>query len=505
MISPLEFVLLGGLFLIAVHYWFTTSSSVKPPPPGPPPLPIIGNLLQLRAAGLPMEEVFAKWAQIYGDVMLVTLPGRPMVILNTVRVAKDLLTKRGAIYSDRPPMILHMELAGWTRMTVGLSYGEQIRAHRRIIISMFNPKTIQKYAELQESGALQLVEALSKTPNEFVQHFSRYVANTVIQLAYGQKNSEQFLDLAHKSMESTNSLGIPSTTIVDMFPFLKHTPIWMPFVSFRKNAEKVRQIVRKAHDVPFNLVKAGLRNGTATSSLVADNLLARGGLEKVTENEEEDIKSVAASLLAAALDTTVAVLNGFVLAMVLHPKVFKKAQSEIDTVIGTSRLPSFDDMASLPYLDAVIRELHRWGGAKTLAIPHKLMQDDMYEGCLLPGGAIVIPNVYAMLRACPDPDSFLPERYIDNISLGEVPADPRDLVFGFGRRRCPGEHLANRSVYIALARMIAVFDISPEKDSYGNARPPPAEFVSGGPVRHPKPFNCLITIRSSVKDSRFSE
>ncbi|KAK0235585.1 cytochrome P450 [Armillaria nabsnona] len=435
MVSPLEFVLLGGLFLIVVHYWFTTSSSVKLLPPGPPPLPIIGNLLQLRAAGLPMEEVFTKWAQIYGNVMLVTLLGRPMAI--------------------------------------------------------------QKYAELQESGALQLVEALSKTPNEFVQHFSRYVANTVIQLAYGQKNSEHFLDLAHKSMESTNSLGIPSTTIVDMFPFLKHTPIWMPFVSFHRNAEKVRQIVRKAHDVPFNLVKAGLRNGTATSSLVADNLLARGGLEKVTENEEEDIKSVAASLLAAALNTTVAVLNGFVLAMVLHPKVFKKAQSEIDTVIGTNRLPSFDDMASLPYLDAVIRELHRWGGAKTLAIPHKLMQDDMYEGCLLPGGAIVIPNLYAMLRACPNPDRFLPERYIDNISLGEVPADLRDLVFGFGRRRCPGEHLANRSVYIALARTTLYL--------YGNARAPPAEFVSGGPVRHPKPFNCLITIRSSRKNSRFSE
>ncbi len=47
-----------------------------------------------------------------GDVMLVTLPGRPMVILNTARVAKDLLDKRGAIYSDRPPMILHMELYG---------------------------------------------------------------------------------------------------------------------------------------------------------------------------------------------------------------------------------------------------------------------------------------------------------------------------------------------------------------------------------------------------------
>ncbi len=54
-----------------------------------------------------------------------------------------------------------------------------------------------------------------------------------------------------------------------------------------------------------------------------------------------------------------AVLNGFVLAMVLYPDILKELQTELDAVVGRSRLPSFDDMDHLPYLDAVIRELHR--------------------------------------------------------------------------------------------------------------------------------------------------
>ncbi len=111
-----------------------------------------------------------------------------------------------------------------------------------------------------------------------------------------------------------------------------------------------------------------------------------------------------------------------------------------------------------------------------------------------------------MFRACPDPESFIPERYIDGTSLGDVPEDPRELAFGFGRRyvsscclavnpcelnvipysRCPGEHLANRTIFIALAQITALFDISPEQDSSGRPLLPPAEFVSGEAVRYGK-------------------
>lgn len=49
----------------------------------------------------------------------------------------------------------------------------------------------------------------------------------------------------------------------------------------------------------------------------------------------------------------------FVLAMLLHPEVQEKASTEIDAVVGLDRLPTFEDLVSLPYLQNVIRECMR--------------------------------------------------------------------------------------------------------------------------------------------------
>lgn len=49
------------------------------------------------------------------------------------------------------------------------------------------------------------------------------------------------------------------------------------------------------------------------------------------------------------------------LAMVLHPEVFKRAQQEVDSIIGRSRLPDFDDRPNMPYLDCVLTEVLRCG------------------------------------------------------------------------------------------------------------------------------------------------
>jgi cytochrome P450 len=57
--------------------------------------------------------------------------------------------------------------------------------------------------------------------------------------------------------------------------------------------------------------------------------------------------------------------------------------------------------------------------------------------------------------------------------------DPEDFVFGFGRRECPGQELANANIFISMAMSLAVFDILPVKDSNGVITPTKAEFVSG--------------------------
>jgi cytochrome P450 len=50
----------------------------------------------------------------------------------------------------------------------------------------------------------------------------------------------------------------------------------------------------------------------------------------------------------------------FILAMVLNPHIAKRAQEEIDSVVGRDRLPDFDDRLSLPYVEAIMRETMRW-------------------------------------------------------------------------------------------------------------------------------------------------
>ena len=53
-------------------------------------------------------------------------------------------------------------------------------------------------------------------------------------------------------------------------------------------------------------------------------------------------------------------LMSFTLAMVKNPRIWKRAQGEIDVAIGINRLPEYEDRPLLPYVDAIARETLRW-------------------------------------------------------------------------------------------------------------------------------------------------
>jgi len=53
-------------------------------------------------------------------------------------------------------------------------------------------------------------------------------------------------------------------------------------------------------------------------------------------------------------------MKSFLVAMLLYPDIQKKAQAELDSVIGRERLPTFEDRPNLPFIDAVCKEVLRW-------------------------------------------------------------------------------------------------------------------------------------------------
>ena len=89
------------------------------------------------------------------------------------------------------------------------------------------------------------------------------------------------------------------------------------------------------------------------------------------------------------------------LAMSLYPDVQRRAQAELDAVVGPNRLPDFEDRDTLVYINALIRETLRWQIMLPFAIPHMTVEDDEFRGRFIPAGTNILPNVWYALVFMP--------------------------------------------------------------------------------------------------------
>jgi len=208
------------------------------------------------------------------------------------------------------------------------------------------------------------------------------------------------------------------------------------------------------------------------------------------------IKEFAALIYAAGADTTMSALGTFFYAMTIFPDAQKKAQQELDAVVGSKRLPTYDDWDSLPYVEALLREILRWRPVAPLSVAHAITEDDVFKGYLIPKGSIILSNVWAMSRdesRYTDPETFNPDRFFDKD--GTLNDDNSDYLFGLGRRMCPGRHLARASLWLSIATTLWAFNIARPRDASGNEIPVNVEYTDGL-VSHPHPHACSIMPRS---------
>jgi len=156
--------------------------------------------------------------------------------------------------------------------------------------------------------------------------------------------------------------------------------------------------------------------------------------------------------------------------MAIHPEIQKRAQKEIDQLLGGERLPVLSDQDDLPYISAMIKEVYRWHTPLPLSIPKSLMEDDVYKGYLLPKGSTILENVWAVFNdpvVYPEPRTFNPERFLKDGKLDLSVKDPEDRVFGSSRRICPGKHFAGRAIFLRFATVLATFNIEPGVNDKG--------------------------------------
>ncbi|EJD39100.1 cytochrome P450 [Auricularia subglabra TFB-10046 SS5] len=484
----------------AVYVVFLKFRSTPKLPPGPQGVPLLGNALSIPAEHPWLR--FSAWSKTYGDVVSLKALGQSIIILSSSEAVEDLLVKRGAIYSDRPRLVMAWELVGWGKSLPGLGYGERFRQYRKHTSRIIGARGAQSYIPQEEHATAAFLRRLIDSPENFEAHVRWVVAALILRLTYGYNAAERddhLVEVVETGMANF-SLSTTPGWIVDIVPAIRFLPAWLPGMGFLRQARIWSAEATAMIHEPFKFVKSQLESGTARHSFSASMLQGEDG-SGVAPHEEDIIMWIAGSLYGGGADTTASSDLSFFLAMTLYPDVQRKAQEEIDALTGGERLPVYADRARLPYIDALVKEIHRWHPIGPLGLPHYVAQADEYRGWSIPAGSIVIANIWHLLHdpeKYPDPMKFDPERYLRAAPPG-INEDPKSSAFGFGRRECPGKYIADSSVWLLVAMTLAAFDISKAVD--GNGKPiTPQENYASGTISHPLPFKCDIKLRSAKWD-----
>ncbi|XHF99537.1 hypothetical protein AWENTII_003037 [Aspergillus wentii] len=468
-----------------------------PLPPGPKGKPIVGNIADLAKPGEQEWKHWLKFKDEYGPISSITVLGQTIVIINEAQAAVDLLEKRSGTHSSRPRMVFAGELVGWVRGLAMLSYSDRLRAYRKLLHRALGTKAaVSRYSALQDVEVRRFLLRVMRKPQDLVQHIRTETGAVILKISYGYTiephGNDPLVDLVNQSMDEFSFAATPGKWLVDFMPILKYVPSWFPGAEFKRKAKAWNKNVQGTIDVPYAFVQEQMKKGKYEPSYLSS--LLEDGLPAKDSEEEIVIKNSAMSLYAGGADTTVSSLACFFLAMALYPDVQRKAQEEIERVVGTDRLPVPEDQDNLPYINAIVKEVLRWHPVAPMGLPHTSTADDTYRGYHIPKGSMVLVNIWALLHdpaVYHDPMDFKPERF-----LGSTPEpDPHNISFGYGRRVCPGKYLADATVFLTIAKSLAAFIISKPVE-YGKEVDITPEFLPGV-ISHPAPFNLSIKPRSA--------
>ncbi|KAM0044011.1 putative flavonoid 3'-monooxygenase [Helianthus debilis subsp. tardiflorus] len=455
-LSIVLFVVFAFLFPPGGLAWALSKTAI----PGPSGLPILGHVFTFTSSLT--HRTLAKLSTTFNatPLMAFSVGLTRFIISSHPDTAKEILNSSS--FADRPVKESAYELLFHRAMGFA-PYGEYWRNLRRISsIHLFCPKRISSFGEFRLKLGLKMVNQVSSSMNRngFVEvkkllHFASL--NNVMMSVFG-KSYDDFdkdgFELEELVREGYELLGI--------FNWSDHFPIigWFDIQGVRR---RCRELVCRVNVFVAEIIKEhreGRSDGGATVGYEGDFVDVLLDLESENKFTESDMIAVLWEMIFRGTDTVAILLEWILARMILHPDIQERAQSEINSVVGSGRPVSDEDLPNMPYLHAIVKETLRMHPPGPLLSWARLAIYDTQVGPhMIPAGTTAMVNMWAIThndQIWAGPERFNPDRFIGH-EVSIMGSDLRLAPFGAGRRVCPGKAMGLATVQLWLAQLLQNF------------------------------------------------
>ncbi|XP_078273637.1 cytochrome P450 2K1-like [Rhinoraja longicauda] len=425
-------------------------------PPGPPPLPIIGHLhlLDLKKPHESLMELSEK----YGPIFSIKLGTMKAVVLTGYETVKDALINHPDVFGGRAHVPIFEEVAKGHGIIFG--HGDSWKQMRRFTVSTLRDfgmgrKTIEDKITEETHFLIKMFE--SHKGQEFNPTFklNAAVANILCSIVFGDRfdyDDERFNILVKGINENIQLAGSPTIQIYNAFPILR----------FLGSRNKLLQNNSSNCGIIKNLINENDQKLDANNPRgFIDTYLLKQNQESGNPNtyfHEKNLLYTTSNLFAAGMETTSTTLRWAMLLMMKYPHVQEKVHEEIIGIIGSERSPRAEDRTSLPYTNAVIHEVQRFGNIVPMNIMHSTTADVNFRGYFIPKDTPVIPLLTSVLfdkTQWENPRDFNPSNFLD--ADGKFVKRDAFAPFSMGRRACAGETLARVELFLFFTTLIQKF------------------------------------------------
>ncbi|KAK4735196.1 hypothetical protein R3W88_009457 [Solanum pinnatisectum] len=456
--------LLIPLFFFLHKCFFSTSNKL---PPSPTKLPIIGNLHQLGS--LPHRSLH-KLSKKYGPLMLLHFGSKPVIVASSVEAAHDIMKTHDLVCSSRPKSSMADRLFYGSK-DVGFSpYGEYWRQIKSIVVlHLLSNKRVRSYRDIREEETSNMIEKIrqecvsSNSVIDLRDHFCFMTGNIISRVALGRiyNKRESGIDTKNILAEFLHLLG--TFNVGDFIPWLewvnKITGLDTKVEKVAKKLDTFLESVIEEHIIRHN--KEEYSTGEA-KDFVDVLLEIQNGKETGFLLQRDSLKAILLDIFAAGTDTTYSTLEWIMAELLRHPRAMETLQNEVRGLAQGKTEITEDDLGSMHYLKAVIKETLRLHPPGPLLIPRESTEDIKLLGYQIPAKTRVIINAWTIGRdplSWENPEDYRPERFL-NSDTDFKGLNFELIPFGAGRRGCPGTAFAVVINELALARLMHKFNFS---------------------------------------------